>query len=174
MRDRGAWCSAIHRVAKSWIPLIDWTTTVSSLTLKLAYAAPWWRLLLGSLQWGLVFSQNSSRRVQIVFFNSGSRENVDAGDVARWVDQGRDLELAPSLCSSSKWSVLALQGGGVSVSWPQGNSGEKTMAGERHRRSGARQPAEITVQQIPHLTPCWPWRESSALARGRNRGLPHG
>lgn len=51
-----------------------------------------------------------------MFFNSGSRENVDAGDVARWVDQGRDLELAPSLCSSSKWSVLALQGGGVSVS----------------------------------------------------------
>ena len=30
-------------------------------------------------------------------FNSGSRENVDAVDVARQVHQGRDLELAPSL-----------------------------------------------------------------------------
>ena len=25
--DRGAWCAAVHGVAKSWIPLRDWTTT---------------------------------------------------------------------------------------------------------------------------------------------------
>ena len=27
VEDTGAWCAAVHGVAKSWIPLRDWTTT---------------------------------------------------------------------------------------------------------------------------------------------------
>ena len=36
VEDRGAWCAAVHRVAKSWTQLSDWTTAVST---KLS--APW-------------------------------------------------------------------------------------------------------------------------------------
>lgn len=50
-------------------------------------------------------------------FTSGSRKTIDTGDVTKWVNQGRDLELL-TLCSgkrlSCKWWVLALQRGEVS------------------------------------------------------------
>ena len=33
VKDRKAWCAAVHGVAKSWTQLSDWTTTMSVLTL---------------------------------------------------------------------------------------------------------------------------------------------
>ena len=34
VKDRGAWCAAVHGVAKSWTQLSDWTTTSTSLKEK--------------------------------------------------------------------------------------------------------------------------------------------
>ena len=30
VKDRGAWCAAVHEVAKSWTQLSDWTTRLGT------------------------------------------------------------------------------------------------------------------------------------------------